>query len=398
MRARDKALFALSMSTFAMGCSAILGLKDVGVDDSPVDARVPDVAKQDGSIKDTFVPPSDATDTHDACAADTKFDPQNCGYCGHDCLGGACNDSKCQPSLLAGSDYPGALTIDDNYVYFGGTDNLNRMNKDGTGQVSLTNGYDPYLFLLDDAIVTGSYIYMTVSGYQNSPGKFVRCPLSGCGVNNASRVVYYVGGSPDAMALVGSSLFFTDVTNQSLYKCTAPDCTGLAKQAVNFAVSSMVSDGTTLFIADRSNNAIKSCPVGNCGTPTTLTSVSVPFRVMSLDAQNVYVPSYGSGAVIQMNKQGAQTSLAAGQLRPFATAVDEATGYIYWTNLGTDVGNGHTSDGSVSRCPIANCMSKIEVLVSNLDSPRRIVADATAIYYQSSVQNSQPAYVWRLAK
>src|SRR5262245_8002876 len=54
------------------------------------------------------------------CAADTATDPRNCGRCGHDCLGGACEVGRCRPVVLAsaaGKNEAGPL-IDRTHVYW----------------------------------------------------------------------------------------------------------------------------------------------------------------------------------------------------------------------------------------------------------------------------------------
>src|SRR5579883_758760 len=44
---------------------------------------------------------------------DLRTDAQNCGACGHDCLGGACIDGACQPAVLAsGLQQPTAIAVD----------------------------------------------------------------------------------------------------------------------------------------------------------------------------------------------------------------------------------------------------------------------------------------------
>src|SRR4051812_14338287 len=47
---------------------------------------------------------ADAAVESDACdMALVSTDDKNCGRCGHDCLGGACIDKKCQPVKLGSS-------------------------------------------------------------------------------------------------------------------------------------------------------------------------------------------------------------------------------------------------------------------------------------------------------
>jgi hypothetical protein len=81
---------------------------------------------------------SDATTVADApCATDT--DPNNCGACGHSCLGRACNAGLCTPEELFRLTYPsGCITVHDNRVYLAHGSTIERYDLDGRGRVALS--------------------------------------------------------------------------------------------------------------------------------------------------------------------------------------------------------------------------------------------------------------------
>lgn len=58
------------------------------------------------------------------CTADLQTDPDNCGVCGHSCLGGKCDAGVCQPLEIATTDptypTPMALAADADGIYFVG--------------------------------------------------------------------------------------------------------------------------------------------------------------------------------------------------------------------------------------------------------------------------------------
>src|SRR5262249_12538358 len=69
------------------------------------------------------------------CTGATSSDPHNCGGCGHDCLGGACDQGVCQPVVLATTvGAPNSLVVDGEDVFwieassFSGT----QLNPDGS--------------------------------------------------------------------------------------------------------------------------------------------------------------------------------------------------------------------------------------------------------------------------
>ena len=61
------------------------------------------------------------------CQSTLANDPQNCGRCGHDCLGGACVGGACQPSVIS-TKHPNRFVSDGKFLYFSlGTSLVYRM-------------------------------------------------------------------------------------------------------------------------------------------------------------------------------------------------------------------------------------------------------------------------------
>lgn len=58
-----------------------------------------------------------------APCSDTTSDPNNCGSCGHDCLGGACTAGRCQPRPLATVEAAQYLFGDASFLYVGTNSN-----------------------------------------------------------------------------------------------------------------------------------------------------------------------------------------------------------------------------------------------------------------------------------
>ncbi|MGZ5971439.1 MAG: hypothetical protein ACXWP4_27405 [Polyangiales bacterium] len=114
------------------GCNALLDVHDLEV--APVDAASADAT--DGGA-------SEIGDTGGSCT-DVLADPDNCGRCGHSCLGGECASGRCLPMLLANEGTstlavsPGA----DGYVFFTKDTAVVRMQKIGGGRTVLHDHVD----------------------------------------------------------------------------------------------------------------------------------------------------------------------------------------------------------------------------------------------------------------
>jgi len=66
-------------------------------------------------------PPFDDCDAdpRNGCETDLRLDPQNCGTCGRDCLGGNCNAGRCEPFLLTPPVFSvGGIDAEGDDVYF----------------------------------------------------------------------------------------------------------------------------------------------------------------------------------------------------------------------------------------------------------------------------------------
>ena len=75
-----------------------------------------------------------APDAEPVCGLEVNLenDPANCGTCGHDCLGGECANSLCEPIELAtGQGTLRGIVVDATHVYWTGPQWVRRVVKTG---------------------------------------------------------------------------------------------------------------------------------------------------------------------------------------------------------------------------------------------------------------------------
>src|SRR5215471_1470026 len=110
MRWRRSLVLMIAAGACALACNALIGTKDVffeadggpttggpdGSSGGTPDGNVP--PGNDGSTP----PPNDGSTGGDTGqCGDTQTSADNCGRCGHSCLGGTCDKGQCQPVTLA---------------------------------------------------------------------------------------------------------------------------------------------------------------------------------------------------------------------------------------------------------------------------------------------------------
>jgi hypothetical protein len=250
-----------------------------------------------------------------ACAAsdDHASDPKNCGACGHDCLGGACTNGRCQPfELWKGGRALGPLFADDAYVYWvtessnGVIDcprvNLVRAPKFGETTVahpeSVTRGQPIY-----DLALRGGDVYYGVGTCHDGEDKRIRrFPVDAAAPAITTIATLHedaVGLAPasDALYLLSRGAmtppYPTDVVSQPL---TGGPTTIVAPGQDDAEL--LTTDDTYLYWQFESSQEIVVMPISG-GAPSTLVSAAEE----GFDAVGIAVAD-GSNVFYQANSQG----------------------------------------------------------------------------------------------
>jgi hypothetical protein len=294
-----------------------LSLIGVGTGDAAADSR--------------FRPDADAGSDVDAktkdatmdagCGADVGSDPKNCGACGHDCLGGLCAAGLCQPVVLYHGGTPSSISVDGPNLYV---------------TVQTTDQLDGYVFRCETASCQDTVTLLAqglalpwFSLFQDGGVYWDNAGTTDCGV----------------VAVSGS-----------ITSCPGDGCTDSGPTAYGpdggdeeggYELSGLAFDSTYLYWAELRFGAAVTGRIDQC------------------------VASECAGSFVHL--------VSGAESLPYWVAVD--TGYVYWTDLGTN---------QVVRCMLPSCSNNPQIFVDNLSSPTGLALHAGNVYW---TENADPGTV-----
>jgi len=303
-------------------------------------------------------------DNDASCETDPASDPQNCGACGHSCLGGDCVSGTCQPFPIAmGIAAPQAIAVFQTELFIGtGNGEVLHLPTSGGGMIMplfQVNGPVASIavtslgvFVTDGTRVsaispTGNLMWNSAgtNGIDNvaANDQFVAWTSTNKGEVRSSGAM---GGSnktislgeqgPTSVVLQGTDVFWTNLFSSEIRMGStlgAPPTTVFANTP---NPDHLIGDATALYWLG--GDTIYSAAPG--GMPTPLGSTGSDMRALVLDATRLYWTLANQGEVWSMPKDGssAPEMLAKGQALPFGIAVDPDA--IYWAN---------TQDGTIMK-------------------------------------------------
>jgi hypothetical protein len=326
------------------------------------------------------------------CGNDLSRDGKNCGACGHDCLGGACENGECRPFTIAtGLVGPRYVAVDNDRVYWSsmreGT--VNSMAKtSGPVTVIASNEYGAEAIALSSDRIYWSVTFGTGKiSSANKDGTDVRVLASNnggaTGMATADGMLYWISpscdalGGPYAMPLAGGSAVHlsTDVCGINLaldatmiYYTTGagylrkvprtglPDAATPANWVGNGSPIGVATDQGLVYFTERSGglNRVPSTGTGVTkladgggarGTTVALVGTVVYFIYGSWDTSEHRNADDG-GAVFAVPAQGGPTrTVAAGLVLPNDFAVDDKA--IYFTEHGSTDDLHSANDGAI---------------------------------------------------
>ncbi|KYF80008.1 hypothetical protein BE17_38145 [Sorangium cellulosum] len=342
----------------------------------PADAGTP--CGGSGSCDDgACVCPSGEAYCEEACV-DTAADPLHCGACGHDCQGGACEASACQPVALAeGFQNPVGIALDAERVYWTNQaveGSVMAVSKRGGAPAALATGvHSPW-----DIAVAGDYVYWSsyVLGY-----------LSRSPIDRSDPVELTQQSKPVAIAVDATNLYWADAVGYTINKMSlaggAEPERLVAEQNEPF---DLAVDAThvywTLDAETISKGMVLRAPIAG-GEAETLAADQRQPRGIAVDATHVYwVNQDGDVHKTQREGGGRDITLVRAGLHARSIAVDAT--HVYWTA---------PNDGAVRRTPLDGGVA--ETFAEAQEMPWEIGLDETSVYWTNNVN---PGRVMKRAK
>lgn len=405
-----------------VACSSILGFDSLTLD--PNGAGSVD-GGQDGGTDGEIATADGGADGADGCAsADPTTSAQHCGRCGHDCGGGKCQKSKCQPLRLAeGLAVPEGLVVDETSVFVAENDanRIVRLDKIPHGECDQSPLPTACIFTEINAVVPTAMGIDETNVYWTSQRHSIRsCPRAGCG-----------GQAPVVRASFGDPVFDHDTGDFLPLDLIVRDGQIFFPESYSGAVTSVAVDGgaVTTYLPGGSFSpvaiAVDDSNIfftgdGNSGHAAEIVAVprdaSGTFRVVANAGARTWGIGLSPGGTLYWTVPGLtfdndgkvqatpKTADGGAPLGGFAGAQADPRGLVvdavnvYWISGGeTD-----KATGKVLYCPQAGCPDEGPIVLAEQQRvPRHLTQDDAAIYWSNeglAGGGSHDGQVWKIAK
>jgi hypothetical protein len=292
------------------------------------DGLVGDGPPDGGGDESTDSPSETSSSGGEGGCTQTVTDSKNCGRCGHDCLGGSCVSSKCQPGVVVDSQ-PGvfgvAITKDE--VFWSTPDGLisKKPRAGGAVQVIATSQVNP-----QHVTTTLTHVYWASEG----TGTIRRAPLDGGTVETALDSL----SAPTGVSLAADRIYWTELDGGlGLFNADAGTRTYYFSGLPGLGDIDTVANSTTgdaIYWAGAAEGPFpsgiyrRSGLAGGAGN-----SIEAPTPVGLSIVESVFYFSTPSTGEISKGTDGKPREvIVSGQDKPMGVAADSTA--VYWAEMG----------------------------------------------------------------
>ncbi len=371
--------------------------RDAAGTDAPADAPV-DVALDAPLV-------CDGGKTVMACGdqcVDIATSSANCGGCGHDCGGGACDLGVCDPVVLRDSLASPVFDIDATNFYFNSGSKVLSCPLAGCvlqpTQVEDTQttvyGSDSYATIM---VAQGNVFYVA-DPVQNT----IRPTLYACSIASCSPMALYnsglLGGFPGGWARSGDTAFWAIYKSFDFSTCTGPGACSATATSYNAGITSqisspvpMVADASGFYFVNPTTTALVHCPAtGACSAPDTLLATTSGVSGLALAGTTLYVLHSGQeggipgGSIDTCPTTGTCTPASFVTKQPYPTLITADSSGVYWFNFDPPLGNGDPNQ--IVTCPLTGCGGGPRSLATKQSGTTLMRTDASFVYWATGSQ------------
>jgi hypothetical protein len=309
---------------------------------------------------------------------DVTGDANNCGDCGHDCLGGSCTNGLCAADTIAmNQQEPFALVLDGTNVYWTSAGAQNRVFSaplgGGSPQQLATGQGDPREIALDNGVLywanfgIGSGNTASIAHYSLPNGP-------------ASQLVSSLPTGAWGIAVDGTHVYWANQTAGTISRDTIGTATGAQELASALQTPwDVVIDNTHVYWTDYDGSDVRRVPKGG-GTQQVLANGLGRPLGLTRDGGNLFWADSGQDKLVQFAVAG-MTQLVLADVQTSPSAVAEPTyvatdgTHLYWTNFA----GGASAAGSVARVPVGG--GNVTIMADGQTEPYHIAVDGTHVYW-----------------
>ncbi len=394
MKAIGRALSAgtiIVLTASLASCSALLGLTDPTIDENAAGGDASTDSLTSGDALLTGDGTAGEGGDGGACG-DPMTSANDCGRCGHSCLGGICSGGQCQPIMLASMQQrPLQVAVSATSVYWTNAE---------TSQIMKANkivGGDAAIFAVGadvsspwGIVVDATTVYWANNDFGSSGGGIRSCPLAGCPGGKPTTLA--TNDNAIDVAVDGRNIYFTVGASYAVLQADKLD----GGHLLNFPTGSstpfhVAVDAHNMYWTSNDNNVF-GLPIDG-GALLTLGVLNGDFPGgITTDSTGVYwgvQKNTGSGTVNKSSTTAGSILKSYGATNPDpANIVVDAT-HIFWTNRGTGSNlqpEMVTNDGTVLSCPLDGCDKGegLKTLAAAQHNTLGLAQDNDAIYWTTN--------------